>query len=70
MAVVNLLVTLVLVGLIFAIIWWAISKIPVPEPFSWVITAVFALAVVIVLVSLLTGGLDMGHMAWWNSGCR
>lgn len=51
----SLLITLVIVGLIFAIIWWGVSQIPVPAPFSWVIRAVFALVVVIVLIGLLTG---------------
>lgn len=52
----GLLIALIIWGLILAIIWWAISQIPVPEPFSWVIRVVFALIVVIVLIDLLTGG--------------
>lgn len=67
---IDLLITLVIVGLIFGILWWAISFVPVPEPFSWVIRVVFALAVVIVLISLLTGGgtgIGIGHVAWWNT---
>ncbi len=55
----ELLVTLVIYGLIFAIIWWAVSQVPAPAPFFWVIRAVFALIVVIVLLQLLTGGLPM-----------
>lgn len=50
-----LLITLVIYGLILAIIWWAISQVPAPAPFSWVIRVVFALIVVIVLLNLLTG---------------
>lgn len=52
-----MLITLVIVGLILAIVWWAISQIPAPEPFSWVIRVVFALVVAIVLIEILTGGL-------------
>lgn len=54
----DLLVALVIWGLVLAIIWWAVSQIPVPEPFSWVIKVVFALIVVVVLLNLLgvTGG--------------
>jgi len=65
----ELLVTVVIVGLIFAIVWWAISQIPIPEPFSWVVRAIFALAVVIVLVGLLTGGVNSGLGLHWHSGC-
>jgi len=49
----NLLVTLVIYGLVLAIVWWGIQQIPVPAPFNWVIRAVFALVVVVVLLSLL-----------------
>lgn len=52
----NLLVTLVIYGLVLAIIWWAISQVPVPEPFNWVIRVVFALVVVVVLLGLLGVG--------------
>jgi hypothetical protein len=56
----SLLISLIIWGLILAIVWWAISQIPVPAPFSWVIRVVFALIVVIVLIDLLTGGLAIG----------
>ena len=55
----SLLITLLIYGLIFAIIWWAITQIPVPEPFSWVIRVVFALIVAAVLIQLLLGGLPV-----------
>lgn len=51
-----LLVTLIVWGVILAIIWWAISQIPVPPPFAWVIRVVFALIVIIMLIQILTGG--------------
>lgn len=50
---IELLISLVIWGLVLAIIWWAITQIPVPAPFSWVIRVVFALIVVIVLLNLL-----------------
>ncbi len=52
----SVLIALIVWGLILAVVWWAISQIPVPEPFSWVIRVVFALIVVIVLIQILTGG--------------
>lgn len=51
-----LLIALLFWGLILAIIWWAISQVPVPEPFSWVVRVVFAIIVVVVLFKLLGGG--------------
>lgn len=53
---IGLLVTLLIIGLVLAIIWWAISQIPLPAPFNWVVRAVFALIVAIVLIDLLLGG--------------
>ena len=53
---ISTLFSLLIIGLILAIIWWAVTQVPVPEPFSWVIRVVFALVVVVILVSFLTGG--------------
>lgn len=50
---ISLLITLVILGLIFAIIWWGISQIPMPPPFSWVVRVIFALIVILVLVEYL-----------------
>lgn len=52
----SILITLLVAGLILAIVWWAIQQVPVPEPFSWVIRVVFAIVVCVVLISILTGG--------------
>lgn len=50
---IELLISLLIWGLVLAILWWAIAQIPVPAPFSWVIRVVFALIVVIILLNLL-----------------
>jgi hypothetical protein len=57
---IGLLISLIIWGLIFAIVWWGISQIPVPEPFSWVIRVIFVLLVVLVLLDLLTGSHYVG----------
>lgn len=62
MPLLDLLITLVLYGLILAVIWWALSQVPAPEPFSWVIRAVFALVVVVVLIQLVTGAIPAIHL--------
>ena len=57
MPLVSLLIYLIVIGLILAIVWWAIEQIPVQAPFNWVIRAVFALIVVLILLQLLVPGL-------------
>jgi hypothetical protein len=53
----GLLITLVILGLIFAVLWWGVQQLTpkMPAPFGTVIQVIFVLAVVIVLVSLLLG---------------
>lgn len=63
----GLLVSVLVWGLVLAVVWWAISKVPVPEPFSWVVQVVFALIVILVLFDLLRGG---GNVAIAASVCR
>ena len=51
----DLLVTLLIVVLICALIWWILSLIPIPEPFKTIVIVIFAIIIVIYLISLLTG---------------
>lgn len=51
MSLISLLITLIIVGLILAIVWWAISQIPLPAPFNWIVRAVFALIIAVVLIA-------------------
>jgi hypothetical protein len=51
----SLLVTLVIAGLIFWLIWWFIGQVGLPEPFNKVATVIVALASLIYLIGLLTG---------------
>ena len=58
---VSLLITIIILGLIFAVIWWAITQIPMPAPFGMVVRVIFALVVVVVLLGILMGGIgDFG----------
>ena len=52
---ISLLVTLVIVGLIFYLLFWAIGAIGLPEPFSKVATALIVLVAVIYLIGVLMG---------------
>jgi hypothetical protein len=62
MDVIPLLVYLVVLGLIFYVLFWGLSKIGLPEPFGKIILVVLVLVVVIVLLNLLFGFLPGGHI--------
>ena len=55
----SLLVTIVIVGLIFWLIWWFLGQVGLPEPFGKVATVILALAAIIFLIGILTGGVPM-----------
>ena len=56
---IRLLITVLILGLIFAVVWWIVSKIPIPPPFAWVVQVIFGIIVLIVLLDLLFGGLSL-----------
>lgn len=64
MSLLGLLVYIVIVGLIFYVLFWAIGKIGLPEPFGKIATVILVLAVVIVLLNLLLG--LTGSPTLWN----
>jgi hypothetical protein len=49
----SLLVTLVIAGVIFWLIWWFVGYIGVPEPFNKVIRVILGLAVLVFLINIL-----------------
>lgn len=55
----SLLVTIVVVGLIFWLIWWFLGQVGLPEPFGKVASVILALAASIFLIGLLTGSVPM-----------
>src|ERR1700729_753922 len=52
----SLLISLLILILMFAVIWWIISLIPVPPPFVWIVQVVVAVIFLIALIETLTGG--------------
>ncbi len=54
-ALLSILVQLVIGGLILYVLWWAIGKIGLPEPFGKIATVVLVLITVIFLIDLLMG---------------
>lgn len=55
----SLLVSLLILLLIFGVIWWIMSMIPIPPEFAWIVRVVFAIIFLIALISLLTGGFSL-----------
>lgn len=52
---INLLLYVVVWGLIFYVLWWALGKLGLPEPFAKIATVILVLFIVIVLLNLLLG---------------
>lgn len=59
MDLISLLITLLIYGLVLSIIWWAVEQIPMVAPFAWAVRVVFAIIVVILLLSLIGGGVPV-----------
>lgn len=59
----SLLVSLLILLVIFAVVWWILSMIPVPAEFMWIVRVIFAIIFLIALISLLTGAFSFypGH---------
>jgi hypothetical protein len=56
---IGLLVAVIVLGLVFYILWWLVGYIGLPEPFNKVAQVLIALVCVIVLLSLLFGGIQV-----------
>ena len=52
-ALLSLLVTLVIVGLIAWVLWWFVGYVGLPEPFAKVANVIIALVVVVFLIDTL-----------------
>lgn len=59
MDLISLLITLLIYGLVLSIIWWAVEQVPMLAPFAWAVRVVFAIIVVILLLSLIGGGVPV-----------
>lgn len=53
----GLLITLLIIVCIFGIVWWALSKIPIPPPFRWVVNVILAVIAIVVLLEYVAPGL-------------
>lgn len=59
MNLVSLLITILIIALVFGLIWWVLGQMPIPEPFRMVVNVIIGLIAVILLLSLLFGGINV-----------
>lgn len=59
MSLISLLVTVLVLGLVFWLVYWIIGQIPMPQPFRVVALAIIGLIAVLLLLSLLFGGVTL-----------
>jgi hypothetical protein len=60
----GILVTILVMCIIFGLIWWIFTLIPLPAPFGQIARVVIVVIFVVWLLYLLvplTGGLALGH---------
>lgn len=54
-ALLSLLVTVIVAGLIFWLLWWLIGVVGLPEPFNKIAIVIIALVAVVFLIDVLMG---------------
>lgn len=57
MALLAVLITLVIYGFIFWVLWWALKTVALPEPFNKGAVLVLVLASVVVVIGVLTASI-------------
>lgn len=62
MDLVPLLITVIVLGAIFSLAWWAINSLPLPPPFRVVAIVILALIGIVVLLQFLPGGEHLGRL--------
>lgn len=60
---ISLPISLLILVLVLAIIWWILTMIPVPPPLVWIVRVIFAIIALICVLSLLFGAwsFPFGH---------
>lgn len=59
MNLINLIVTIIVIALVFGLVWWVLSQMPLPEPFRMVVNVLIGLLAVVILLGLLFGGVSV-----------
>lgn len=64
MDLISLLVTLLVLGVIFYLVYWLVGQIPMAPPFKTVVMAILGIIAVLVLIGLLFGGVSVPVVRW------
>jgi cytochrome c biogenesis factor len=59
MNLISLLITILIIALVFALVWWILGQMPIPEPFRMVVNAILGLIAIILLLSIVFGGVSV-----------
>ncbi|MGH7605394.1 MAG: hypothetical protein ACRENK_15540 [Gemmatimonadaceae bacterium] len=62
----GLFVQLVILGLIFYVLWWALGRLALPEPFAKIATVILVVIIVIVLLNILLGISGSAPLFTWR----
>lgn len=66
----DLLVTILVLFAILAIVYWAINKMGLPQPFQIVLVVIAAIIAIYLLMSLVGGGGGLGSLGFHGArGC-
>jgi hypothetical protein len=55
----STLIALLIVCLVAGLLWWAITKIPLPEPMGMIVQVVFVVIFALVLLGMLFGSVPV-----------
>jgi hypothetical protein len=50
---IRLVIVLIIIGVIMYVLWWAISQIPMPQPFAVAVRVIFVLVCVLIVLAYL-----------------
>ena len=58
---ISLLITLLILVVIFSLVYWALTQIPLPQPIRAVVIVILVIIAIIVLLQFIPG-LHYGHL--------
>ena len=59
MSIVGLLVYILVLILVLGLVYWILQQLPIPEPFGMIVKVVIGLIAVVLLLSILFGGINV-----------
>lgn len=56
---ISILISLIILLLVFSLVWYVISCIPIPPNFQWIVQIALVILFVICLLELFLGGINL-----------